>query len=164
MNDSLDKPPPTEPTPLFDALAYAGILPFVLGIWLQWRGGDLLGVEGHFLFAAYSACILSFLGGIWWGGALNGPNHPRRLSLTLQSNGVALLAWLGLLLSSTLWGFVLLALGFAYVRWEEARLNPNARRLRNYFRTRSRVSYLVILCHLVMVLLLLWRGGVNQAT
>ncbi|WP_237064680.1 DUF3429 domain-containing protein [Microbulbifer guangxiensis] len=159
MKDSLDTPPPTEPTPLFDGLAYAGVLPFVLGLWLQWRGDAIFGIEGHFLFAAYSACILSFLGGIWWAGALNRPDHPRRLSLVLQSNGVALVAWLGLLLASSAWGLVLLAFGFGYVRWEEARLNPNARRLRNYFRTRSRVSYLVIFCHLLMVLLLVWQGG-----
>lgn len=159
MKDSLDSPPPTEPTPLFDGLAYAGVLPFVLGIWMEWQGDVVPGIDGRLLFAGYSACILSFLGGIWWAGALNRPDHPRRLGLTLQSNGVALVAWLGLLFSTvSLWGLLLLAAGFAYVRWEEARLNPNARRLRHYFRTRSRVSYLVIGCHLVMLVLLLWRS------
>ncbi|GAA5526053.1 hypothetical protein Maes01_02642 [Microbulbifer aestuariivivens] len=160
MKDSLDNSASTEATPLFNGLAYAGVLPFLVGIWVAWRGIDLFGVSGRLLFTAYSACILSFLAGIWWSGALNRPGHPHRLALALQSNGVALAAWAGLLLSSvSVWGLLLLALGFAFVVWQEARLNPNARRLRNYFRARSRVSYLVIGCHLLMVGLLIWRAA-----
>lgn len=155
MKEPRDTPPPTEPTPLFDSLAYAGVLPFLVGIWMHWMDTEVFGVGGRFLFAAYSACILSFLVGIWWAAALNRPQHPRRLSLALQSNALALVAWVGLLFSAHKWGILLLAAGFAYVRWEEARLNPNARRLRNYFRTRALVSYIVIACHLVM-LWLVW--------
>ena len=151
--DSEYTKPPTESTALFDALAYAGIAPFLLGIWLAFTNTQVAGIGGRFLFAAYSACILSFLCGIWWAGALNNAGHPQRLALVLLSNLLTLLAWVGLLFFSAQWGLLLLAFAFTFVRWAEARLNPNGPQLRNYFRTRSRVSSLVIICHLVMLAL-----------
>lgn len=151
--DSEYKRPVTESTVLFDALAYTGIAPFLLGIWLEVIGTQIAGIDGRFLFAAYSACILSFLCGIWWAGALNNAGHPQRLKLVLLSNLLCLLAWAGLLFYRSQWGLLLLACAFLFVRWAEARLNPNKPQLRNYFKTRSRVSYAVITCHLVMLTL-----------
>ncbi len=136
-------------------LAYAGIAPFVIGILLELSNIQFMGVAGRFLFAAYSACILSFLCGIWWGGALNRGEHPHRILLAILSNLVCLGAWLGLLMFRTPWGLLLLTLGFAFTRWAESRLNPNVPGLYTYFRTRSRVSYIVIGCHLVM-LVVVW--------
>ncbi|MEW5250615.1 DUF3429 domain-containing protein [Microbulbifer discodermiae] len=151
------KKPATKSTRLFDLLAYTGIGPFALGIWLEVTGENLGGIDGGFLFAAYSACILSFLCGIWWAAALNRADHPHRLALTLLSNLVCLSAWLGLLVYRTPWGLAILASGFAYMRWAEARLNPNGRQLRGYFKTRSRVTYVVIACHLSMLALEVWH-------
>ncbi|SDK24968.1 DUF3429 domain-containing protein [Microbulbifer yueqingensis] len=150
---------PERNTRLFDALAYAGVVPFILGIYMEFSRVELLGVDGRLLFSAYSACILSFLCGIWWGGALNRASHPHRMALALLSNLVCLGAWVGLMLYRLPWGMLLLTLGFAFTRWAEARLNPNLPGLYDYFRTRSRVSYIVIACHLVMLGAVLVRTG-----
>lgn len=56
--------------PRAKALAYAGLLPLVIGTVLVWLigGNDL---EAHtfvsFALAAYAGLVLSFLGGIYWG-------------------------------------------------------------------------------------------------
>nr|WP_010131334.1 DUF3429 domain-containing protein [Microbulbifer agarilyticus] len=137
----------------FNRLAYLGLLPCVLGLWMQWAGFSLGYVDGRFLFAAYSCAILSFLCGIWWGGALNAPQHPSRNRLMYLSNGLCLLGWVGLLLYRTPVGLPLLLLCYVVVERMEARLKPNKRELTDYFRTRTRVTYLVVACHIVMVLL-----------
>ena len=147
-----------EKTRLFDALAYAGVLPFVVGILLQLSGVQIFGVGGRLWFAAYSAVILSFLCGIWWGGALNRVGHRHRLALALLSNSTCLGGWVALMLYRTPWSLPMLALGFAFVVTAEARLNPNLPRLYDYFRTRTRVTYLVIACHLVMIVTILFTG------
>lgn len=63
--------PPNHPAnyPLALRLAYAGLLPFVLGallVWLQHPGSD-----AHFYvtlsLSAYAGVVVSFLGGIYWG-------------------------------------------------------------------------------------------------
>ncbi|MFA0813500.1 DUF3429 domain-containing protein [Microbulbifer epialgicus] len=142
---------PVVDTRLFDALAYLGLTPFIIGILLQLLDISLLGIDGRLFFSAYSVVILSFLSGIWWGGALNRPGHPRRTALVLLSNLVALFGWVGMLLYQTSWGLPVLAIGFAFVAWMEARLNPNLPGREQYFRTRSRVTWLVIGCHLIMI-------------
>lgn len=80
------------------ALGAAGALPFVglgIGLWLlpapqaAWSLGALI---------AYGAVILSFLGGIHWGIALQS-GSPRRFAISVVPS---LLAWLALLLPSTL--------------------------------------------------------------
>ncbi|WP_346839753.1 DUF3429 domain-containing protein [Microbulbifer sp. SAOS-129_SWC] len=147
---------PVRKTRLFDALAYLGLLPFVLGILMQATGVEVFGVGGRLWFAAYSAVILSFLCGIWWGGALNRVAHRHRIALAVLSNLVCVGGWVALLLYRTPWALPLLALGYAFVVTAEARLNPNLPRLYDYFRTRSRVTYLVIGCHLIMIVTILF--------
>ena len=149
--DSHSYQQPVVDTRLFDALAYLGLIPFVVGILLQLLDVSLLGIGGGLFFSAYSVVILSFLCGIWWGGALNRPSHPHRLALVLLSNLVALFGWVGMLLYETAWGLPMLAIGFAFIAWMEARLNPNLPGREQYFRTRNRVTWLVIGCHLIMM-------------
>ncbi|MCA0893741.1 DUF3429 domain-containing protein [Microbulbifer agarilyticus] len=143
---------------LFNYLAYFGVLPFVLGLWMQWVGVSFGYVDGRFLFAAYSCAILSFLCGIWWGGALNAVHHPARNRLMYLSNGLCLLGWVGLLLYRTPIGLPLLLLCYVFVERAEAHLKPNRRELKSYFRMRTRVTYLVVACHILMVLLSFSRG------
>ncbi len=145
-----------EKTRLFDALAYAGVLPFVIGIVMQATGVELVGVGGRLWFTAYSAVILSFLCGIWWGGALNRVGHRHRIALALLSNLACVGGWGALMLYRTPWSLPILMLGFAFVVTAEARLNPNLPRLYDYFRTRTRVTYLVITCHLIMIVTILF--------
>ncbi|GAB2876120.1 DUF3429 domain-containing protein [Microbulbifer echini] len=152
--DSSGYQPSVVDTRLFDALAYLGLCPFVIGLLIELVGVSFLGIDGRLFFSAYSAVILSFLCGIWWGGALNRPGHPHRMALVFLSNLVALAGWVALLLYQTVWGLPILAVGFAFVAWMEARLNPNLPGREQYFRTRGIVTYLVIGCHLGMIVLL----------
>ena len=143
-------------TGLFNCLAYLGVVPFVIGIGMAVRGYSIVGVDGRLWFTAYSCVILSFLCGIWWGGALNRQGHQHRVLLALLSNGIALIGWVALLLYKTPVALPLLALAFLFVERAEARLKPNSSLLGGYFRARTRVSYLVITCHLVMIAVI-WR-------
>ncbi|WP_250462377.1 DUF3429 domain-containing protein [Microbulbifer litoralis] len=142
---------PDRGTRSLNALAYAGVLPFLLGIAMQVTGVTLFGVDGLLWFATYSATILSFLCGIWWGAMLNRPGYPHASTLTLLSNLFCIGAWVGVMLYRTAWGLPLLAIGYGLVAWSEARLNPNAPDLGSYFKTRGRVTCLVIGCHLIMI-------------
>ena len=58
------------PNPIALRLAYAGLLPFIIGALLIWLIGDSnLEVLSFVTLAlsAYAALIISFLGGIYWG-------------------------------------------------------------------------------------------------
>ena len=67
------------PSPAAARLAYAGLVPFVLGAALLW----LVRPDAHPYVAAalsgYAAAIISFLGGIHWGFAFAQPRPPMRL-------------------------------------------------------------------------------------
>ncbi|WP_445361522.1 DUF3429 domain-containing protein [Microbulbifer sp. EKSA005] len=154
MDTDIHHYPPVD-TRLFDWLAYLGLIPFVGGIIMQWLGFSLWGVTPRLLFTAYSAVILSFLCGVWWGAALNQVGHPHRMILALLSNLVTLVGWVALLMFRTTWALPVLLVAFGFVVWAEARLNPNLPGRDQYFRTRSIVTYLVMACHLLMILLLL---------
>lgn len=71
----------TPPDTMALRLAYAGLLPFVLGALLVW----LVRPEVHpyvaLALAAYGAVVLSFLGGIHWGLAMRQPQAPTRVLL-----------------------------------------------------------------------------------
>lgn len=141
-------------TQLFDRLAYFGVVPFVIGIGMALTGYTLAGVDGRLLFTAYSAVILSFLCGVWWGGALNRVDHPHRLTLMSMSNLVCLIGWGALLCYRSPVSLPVLAMAYLFVERAEARLKPNLSYFEEYFRTRTRVTYLVVFCHLVMIAVL----------
>lgn len=141
-------------TRLFNCLAYLGVAPFVIGILMALTGHALAGVDGRLWFTAYSSVILSFLCGVWWGGALNRVDHEHRLALILLSNGVALVGWIALLFYRTPVALPVLVAAFLFVERAEARLKPNLAFFSGYFKARSRVTYLVVACHLVMMVVL----------
>lgn len=143
-------------TRLFNWLAYFGVVPFVIGIAMGLAGYSVFGVDGRLWFTAYSCVILSFLCGVWWGGALNRVDHVYRLPLMVLSNVIALVGWVALLLYQSPLALPVLAVAYLFVERAEARLKPNVSFLSGYFSTRSRVTYLVIACHLVMIAIL-WR-------
>jgi hypothetical protein len=93
-------------------LGLAGLVPFVVGAWLIVTGSEIIPLPDlPFVVLCYGAIILSFLGGIRWGAALN---EPRRQSPTTLAQSVvpALAAWVCALLPSP-WSFVGLAVAFA---------------------------------------------------
>jgi len=141
-------------TRLFDRLAYLGVVPFVIGIGMALTGYTLAGIDGRLWFTAYSAVILSFLCGVWWGGALNRTDHSHRLALVLLSNLVCLIVWGALLFYRSPFSLPVLAVAYLFVERAEARLKPNLSYFEAYFRTRTRVTYLVVFCHLVMIAVL----------
>ncbi|RTL33217.1 MAG: DUF3429 domain-containing protein [Burkholderiales bacterium] len=82
-------------------LAYAGLLPFVVGAALVWLFGDGKHAEQHYwvtlALSAYAALIISFLGGIHWGMAfVSSSTAPSALVWGISAS---LLGWLGALLS-----------------------------------------------------------------
>ena len=84
-------------SPTARALGYAGLIPFIAGAAWTWAARGGAGADSAaFALAAYAATIVSFLGGVHWGGALRDDGqHPAALAW-----GVApqLAAWLALLL------------------------------------------------------------------
>lgn len=143
-------------TRLFDGLAYLGVLPFVIGIVMAYADFRFAGIDGRLWFTAYSSVILSFLCGVWWGGALNRLDHSHRLALMLLSNVVCLIGWCALLFYRFPFSLPVLAASYLFVERAEARLKPNLPYFAGYFKSRSRVTYLVVFCHLVMIGVL-WR-------
>ena len=92
---SIPTPPASTPDTSAKRLAYAGLLPFVLGALLVWA--VRADVQGYVALAlsAYAAVVLSFLGGIHWGLAMRQPQPaPPRLTRGLVWGVVpALVAW-----------------------------------------------------------------------
>ncbi len=76
-------------------LGLAGLVPFVAGAWMIATGSEVIPLpDVPFAVLAYGAIILSFLGGIRWGAALN--ETGRRSPTTLAQSVVpALVAWVG---------------------------------------------------------------------
>ena len=93
-------------------LGLAGLVPFVLTLGLVWWGPITWQGTVVKAFLAYSAVILSFLGGTHWGAALQRaePEQRRRLMIAMLPS---LVAWPALLLPA-LWGLVILGLGFVF--------------------------------------------------
>ena len=99
-------------------LGVSGLIPFICltcGMVFEWD----LGVEVSFVLRAYSAVILSFLGGIHWGIAIQNSlleNRPSiKLSLHLTLSVIpSLLGWVGLL-ASELAGFCIIIVGFVLI-------------------------------------------------
>jgi glutaredoxin len=97
-------------------LGYAGLIPFVAALLGYVLGGE--GRQEYFAdqFVAYGAVILSFVGAVHWGLALNsGGTSTMRMSMSILP---ALLAWAALLLPAAAAAWLLLA-GFLMLRaWE----------------------------------------------
>lgn len=86
------------PNPVALRLAYAGLLPFVLGALLVWLFGrsDPEYVFVTYALSAYAALIISFLGGIYWGFAFR-EAEPSTQTFVWGITP-ALVAWVGVLM------------------------------------------------------------------
>lgn len=81
-------------------LAYAGLLPFVLGcalVWLLGGGNPDQHAFVTYALSAYAGLIIAFLGGIHWGLSF-ARGLPGRQAL-VWGVGAPLLGWLGVLMS-----------------------------------------------------------------
>ena len=142
-------------TRLFEWLAYLGVAPFLLGIGLSVLEVSPLGIDGRLWFTGYSSVILSFLCGIWWGGALNGTAVEHRNTLMVLSNVIALVGWAALLFYQSVFALAVLVAMYLLVERLEAYLKPNRAGFTGYFTARTRVTWLVVACHLGMMLVAL---------
>lgn len=99
--------------PVARALGYAGLLPQVAAVGLILLGRsnptDLASIPmlaGYILAVIYSALILSFLGGMWWGFAMRRSIGQGRLASvavlpSLIGLGCAWASWLDMIVSTT---------------------------------------------------------------
>jgi len=95
------------------AVGYGGLAPFLGAAALAWFGVDMLfGYSMVTLMIAYGAVILSFLGGIRWGLALNPLSADLRDRHIVLSVIPPLLGWLALMMQPAA-GVVMLIAGFA---------------------------------------------------
>lgn len=91
------------------ALSLAGILPFIVPVfWLYFANEDrALVMRAHLYMVAYGAIILSFLGGIRWGIAINDSRTNHLIGSVVPS----LIAW-ACLLAPTPYQLPALTFGF----------------------------------------------------
>lgn len=149
---------------LTNALGYLGLVPFavalavVIDAALSPRGvhsAAIFGLYAPFVFATYSACILSFLAGVLWrdhsGSTAGAP------SMLVISNLITLLAW-GCLLAvhvsqyAALFALIVLIAGFAtLLRVEQiTTVKPPM-----YARMRVRLTTLVCAMHIILFVCLM---------
>ena len=131
-------------------LGHAGLLPFLALLLLALFGGTpaqrQLGLQG---FVAYSAVILSFLGGVRWGAALVWPQTRALLLAVLP----ALIAS-GLLLLPPREALPLLTVAFAVVGLFDVRRRSAPNWPSWFVRLRLQLSVAVVVMHLTLILAL----------
>ena len=123
-------------------LGLAGVLPFAAGALAAWRP-DPLGAFAATALLAYGAVILSFLGGIHWGLALD-RERPRFAQLGLGMLP-SLLGWAALLVGDRA-GIALLMAGFVGVLVQDLRLARNAMAPPWFASLRALLTTAVLLC------------------
>ncbi|GHE20707.1 DUF3429 domain-containing protein [Halomonas urumqiensis] len=135
------------------ALGFAGLLPFVgaaMATWLApvaWQGVAINA------FLAYSAVILSFLGGVQWGVAMSWPSSGHDVMARLVvSMAPSLIAWPALMLHP-LSGAWALAAGFVVMRLYELSREGRQPLPAWYQRLRTLLTLVVLICHAAVI----WR-------
>jgi hypothetical protein len=123
-------------------LGLAGVLPFAAGALAAWRP-DPVGTFAATALLAYGAVILSFLGGIHWGLALD-QAQPRPAQLAL---GVlpSLAGWVAVLAGGRA-GILLLMAGFVGVLAQDLRLTRNGVAPPWFASLRTVLTTAVLLC------------------
>ena len=117
MSQSAVYQPPVSDTARL--LGHLGLLPFVLGAALVW----VVNAEAHpyatLALSAFAAVVVSFLGGIHWGLAIDSPSRedngrfPARIALSVMPS---LAGWVALLVPET-FGLFILATAVAAMLW-----------------------------------------------
>lgn len=117
-------------------LGLAGLIPFVALTAMMFHSASIS------LFLTYSAVILSFLGGIHWGFALQQPEwaNTRRISLSMLPS---LTAWLALALSPQV-AIVLLLVTYSLWWIYDIKQLSNM----SYRRLRRCLTLVVMVCHI----------------
>lgn len=143
---------------LIAGLGYAGLLPFLIPVYLLFSGSVLPADDVVTLFLSYSTVILAFLGGSLWGFGLASSRSLFSSLLVVGSNLIALLAWAGLLLGvfSPHAAVAGLAAGFVLVLLFELRFarflfaESNVAVKHHYIDLRLTLTAIVVLAHLLV--------------
>lgn len=130
-------------------LGYAGLIPF-----LAFTLGGLLDVYGEHairLFVIYSALILSFLGGIHWGVAMQSGGTPTR---ALKWSMIPSIIGLGAFVAGIWWSplTLLTILALTHLFW----LNFEKRHLAEqlwYLELRNRLTFTVVALHVILIII-----------
>ncbi|WP_404375336.1 DUF3429 domain-containing protein [Vreelandella aquamarina] len=132
-------------------LGLAGLLPFIGSSVAAWLASSIWQVSAIYAFSYYSAVILSFLGGVHWGSALQVPraDNTRRLLLAMVPS---LIAWPALLFNTVTGLWVLLA-GFLLMGGYDLSREGREGFPTWYLTLRSVLTVIVAVCHLAV----LWR-------
>ena len=132
-------------------LAYLGIIPFIIGIFIT-----SLKLQETYIFLknweiAYGAVIVSFIAGTHWTFCLI---NKVRANICLHSNIIALLAWCGLLAQNSLDTWILIFC-FLYLLAIEYRLKKAGIIEQWYFKMRCLITSLVVGVLVIYVIILL---------
>lgn len=143
---------PTPKLSITTLLGALGVIPFAVATYLSWADYDFWGMSAYKLFSAYSAIILSFLGGALWGQLIHDEARQSVKYLLISSNVIALIAWLALLLETPALAIALLLLGYISIFWVEARSlklirSPNS----TYLNMRLVITSIVCVLHIFML-------------
>ena len=135
--------------PAAAVLGLAGVLPFVAAAIGSLQPGPL-GAFALTALLAYGAVILSFLGGIHWGLAIDrGSPSDSHLGIGVVPS---LLGWVALLLGGS-WGLMLLAAAFLVVLACDLRLTSQGIAPPWFPRLRLVLTNAVVLCLIVALVL-----------
>lgn len=131
-------------------LGLAGLIPFIGAGALAWWAPPAWQITAVYGFSYYSAVILSFLGGVHWGSALqvSRAGNRRRLILAMLPS---LIAWLALLFDVMFGLWVLLA-GFILIAGYDFSRDGRDGFPRWYLKLRLLLTAVVVLCHLIVLL------------
>ncbi|CAH1043862.1 DUF3429 domain-containing protein [Halomonas sp. TD01] len=131
-------------------LGLAGLIPFIAGGLFAWWAPSVWQVTAVYGFSYYSAVILSFLGGVHWGAALQvpRPGNRRRLIIAMVPS---LIAWPALLFDVVTGLWVLVA-GFILIGGYDLSRDGREGFPHWYLKLRCVLTGVVVAFHLIVLL------------
>ena len=125
-------------------LGYLGLLPFVAATVAVWFAPPVASQFASRALLTYGAVILTFLGAVHWGLAMESsqPGRDRRLSLSVLP---ALVAWVALLLSPII-AFPVLVISFAVMNAADRQAAASGAAPSWYPSLRLPLSVIVVFC------------------
>jgi hypothetical protein len=146
-----------------NVLGYSGLIPFfVLTLLLLLSQGAYNSIYLT-AFCGYSAIIISFIAGSFWGQVVH-LDAVNKAVLLILSNVISLLAWAGFLLVSSnflITGFLFLLALFISLYWIEKHLllpfisTSKHKATPSYLRLRRQLTLMVCSCHVFILIHLL---------
>ncbi|WP_394172463.1 DUF3429 domain-containing protein [Thalassotalea litorea] len=141
--------------PTYKRLGYAGLIPFIAAVTLFAFDIRIFSLSGDSLFVLYSAVILSFLAGTLWANSLKNNGEAIYNRELVTSNILSLIAFVSLMLNSTLTAVSLLLVSYLLIFKHEATLENYAQIYPDYFLMRRNLTLVVSAMHILLAALIL---------